>query len=190
MTCEIHVVEVAKLDPEGNTVWTSEAKAFLDGDEANRYMDEMLAAGKGAKLQKIKAAGSLYFLVAKAQSEATTAKTVPEMLNAQRENIHQTVGTVVLALAALSGCSPVQIRTRNFPACARVRLMGYWITARMCGRAWSDLGRAWGKDHSTVMSGCRRFQAELNRREAWAVELLEAWGVAQGTTDLPEAVAS
>ncbi len=188
MTVQVYVVEVAELDHKHDTVFWAGSRAFSDESEAGAYMDEVLASGRGAKLQKITAAGSLYFLVARAQSEAPSTKTIPEILHGQRQSVTEIVGTVVLALAALSGQSPSQIRTRNFPACAELRLMGYWITARMCNRAWSDLGRAWGRDHSTVLQGCKRFQHDLDARKPDAVELLEAWGVAKATTDLPEAV--
>ena len=175
-------------ETENRATGEREVLAFSDREEVRRHL-ERSRDRKLTKLLEGEASGSLYFLLAHTPSgSAIPPSSVVTSL--RRESVAQVVNEVVRALARLTGFTQADIRDSRYWSAARVRKLGYWVTAGRCQRAWSDLGRAWGKDHSTVIHGCRGFQADLVRRTPWAVELSVAWDLAAGRPEAAEAVVS
>lgn len=185
MSATVYIVE-ARMRLEYGTCQWQPLGVFSDELEAEQFSHRTAAAqGTMTKLTPCEASGSLHFLLAHAAGPPPLQPEVVTCL--RRESVAGVVREVVRDLSRLTGFTHADIRGSRYLSVMRVRKLGYWVTAHRCNRAWSDLGRAWGKDHSTVMDGCRSFQADLGRRVPWAVELAEAWNLAAGAH---EAVAS
>jgi len=101
---------------------------------------------------------------------------VPEPARAPRASVRGTLRHV----AELCGMDPAQLlaggRRR---AVVRWRQAAMWVARQASGQSWPEIGRVMGRDHSTMIYGAQRAEAEmrLDREYAWTLE--RAWAAAE-----------
>lgn len=101
---------------------------------------------------------------------------VPEPARPPRASVRGAVRHV----AALCGMDPgVLLAGGRRRAVVRWRQAAMWVARQASGQSWTEIGRVLGRDHSTMIYGAQRAEAEmrLDREYAWTLE--RAWASAE-----------
>lgn len=98
-----------------------------------------------------------------------------------REMMTYKVASLAIADAALSMGVTVRaiLSNRRTPKVCRARCLAWWLMQECTCLSNKSIAESTGFDHSSVRYGIRRFDAELNAGEPWAIEALGRLGNTQ-----------
>jgi chromosomal replication initiator protein len=85
------------------------------------------------------------------------------------------VGRIVAAVAAHYGVAPAAFDTGRRRALTEARQVAYYLARKLSSRTFAEIGRRiGGRDHCTVLYGCRKIAARLARGDERLLREIEA----------------
>lgn len=117
-----------------------------------------------------------------ASSPARVARQMSHhLVRTGRETMAHGVASIAIEDAAFSMGVSVRaiLGLGRTPKVSRARCLAWWLMRETSGLTLQKLGEATGFDQSSVWYGIRRFEAELQVGERWAIEALNRLGNAR-----------
>lgn len=93
------------------------------------------------------------------------------LLGRNARGVSVTIHEIQVAVALQCGVTLLDLLSeRRGLAFARPRQVAMWLALHLTPRAITEIGRAFGRDHSTVLHGIGRVDAAIAAGDAWGVQ--------------------
>jgi chromosomal replication initiator protein len=169
------IVDIQKPSQE-TRVAIVHKKARYDGIDLPDVVAEYLAESFRGNIREMEGCLNRLGAFADFSRRPITLEFAREVLKDQLPNrLQPTSEDVIRAVAEHFGLRPVELKgRRRHRAISRPRQIAMWLCRKVLGKSYPEIGRDFGKDHSTVISACRKVDdlIEIDALVRTAVDVL------------------